>query len=279
MGQICKYRIDPASGLDLVASVTVPSAIACLAESHQQENRIASAHSNACVYVWDTLSLKKPLATYAHHAMSVEYVDFSMHQPQSMLTASKDGCFALFDATNADSAFVHQDPLGFPIMQASFSAQHAHTFASCPLSNTVLLWDTRTLTSVSKLAPSSDALFSSLAFSCLDADTVFVADERGGLAVWDLRNVAKPKIVVESAHALGITKVKACPQDAGLVATCSVDAHVSVWATDGEKSHCRSVFTGHVHTLPVTAMDFSVHSAGLLLTAGADYSLCAFSVI
>ncbi|KAF0852599.1 Type II secretion system (T2SS)-associated protein Gcp2 [Andalucia godoyi] len=252
------YRIDGSGMVNEQWHQELNSGVSCLTECHS-EPLLVSGHTDSSMKLWNhSLATPHLQESWKLHAMRIECIDSSPHRPLEFLSCSADGTFCRWRADDVKHAFSHMHPLAIPVVQVAYANQNSKLFAVCPLNNVVELWDSSTMLIRHRLeGRQSSSFFSCMAFNAYDENLLAIASEAGDVSVWDLRKLSEPRMNF-TAHGLSVSRIRFNPHDPGLVATSSTDSTVKIWSVTEEEE--RMIASYRNHTLPVTTMDWSVHS-------------------
>lgn len=230
-----------------------------------QGDRVATAHADGYVAVWDMTSGRK-LADMRRNEASIWSLAFT-DMPGRLLAAGHDWKVSLWDL-RTPSAPVHVFEGHENAVQAVAFSKHGPYLASGSADRTVKLWNLNTLDLVRTYTRHPD--FVTAVTISPDGSLVAAATLNGDIRIWSAtsqRNYRRLR-----GHKDNVTSVAFSP-DGTVLASASADGTVRLW--DVERSRTLKTLASHPGT--VTSVDFAPDGSRLI-SAGDDGKIRVWSV-
>eukprot|EP00761_Pharyngomonas_kirbyi_P010202 gb/GECH01010220.1/.p1 GENE.gb/GECH01010220.1/~~gb/GECH01010220.1/.p1 ORF type:complete len:300 (+),score=65.38 gb/GECH01010220.1/:1-900(+) len=291
------WRINELGQIDDVMSLGLKSGGVQIRESSTYDSFIHTAHTDPVLRLWTLNKFTQPIKRYTFHTMEVEDLSISPFDGEEFLSCSKDSSFALWNIADSEPLFAATNESKTPMISVMHHNQNPELFFAAPLDGRVELWNHQERKKVYTITPPDDIMFASMDINKYNEYMLSIADENGYVYLWDLRMLKKP-VSHWQAHSLAVAQVKFNPHDENIMATTSTDTFTHIWYIDDNGTNSDSqnesnsmnqnsnsnqnhqcLKSYQTHSLPVTAMDWSVHEMGLLCDGGSDYSIFVWNMI
>lgn len=208
-----------------------------------------------------------PAITLEGHTANVTAIAYSA-QGKWIVTGSEDCSVKVWDVRSAQVQrnYMHDAPVNDVVVHPNQGE-----LISCDQNGSVKIWDLGENMCTHELVPDEDTAIRSISIAS-DGGTLIAGNDLGMVYVWKINTASEPTSLLPvtsfPAHAKYITRVLMSP-DTKLLATCSADSTVKIWAAGKNEYKLEKTLTGHQRWVWDAA--FSADSA-YLVTASSDHA-------
>lgn len=223
------------------------------------------------ILLFNQQNTEGPVGVIDGHTAEVSSVEWSVTRTnQHVLSSAWDKDVKMWDPASSQCVGVFPDHTSPLVYSAVWSPHQPGVFASVSGDCTLRVWDAGNPQPCTMVIPAHDSEVLSCDWNKYNQHMIVTGGVDRLVKSWDLRNPSHP-VGVGGGHTQAVKRVKCCPHNGDIIASCSYDFSTRLWTTQGALLE-----TIQHHTEFTMGIGFNLHCPGQMADCSWDGSLVIF---